>query len=72
MDVIVITVVQGFALEVSEALSTGGTQGHKRFQTTLANHLELYKFLSVVLCLLGASHFFFWAAHRIDFIKCSL
>lgn len=42
-----ITVVQGFSLEFSEALSTGGTQIHKRLKTTLANHLELSKFLTV-------------------------
>lgn len=44
---LLIKVLQGFALEVSEALSTVGTQIHKRLQTTLMSHLELSKFLSV-------------------------
>lgn len=47
MNVLAHYTCSGICLEVNEALSTGGTQTHKRLQTTLANHLELSKFLSV-------------------------
>lgn len=44
---LLIIIVQGFSLEFSEALNTGGTQIRKRLTTTLVKHLELSKFLSV-------------------------